>query len=130
MKWAHVLDTLEGFKDEVVWRVVGKRRAVRAEAERQERARRRRHDAILDGTLVQLEHSDVWLHVHPPDRCLGEDCTVHRRSEHHMRGWPQHWRSDRGLMERICPDNGIGHPDPDSPPGADTVHGCDGCCHA
>lgn len=53
-------------------------------------------------------------------------CPLHRRSNHHMRAWPQNWRDDRGFMERICP-HGIGHPDPDDS-GADPVHGCDGCC--
>lgn len=40
--------------------------------------------------------------------------------------WPQHWRGDRHLMERICP-HGVGHPDPDDI-NPDGVHGCDGCC--
>jgi hypothetical protein len=53
-------------------------------------------------------------------------CPLHRRTDHHMRAWPQHWRDDRGIMERTCP-HGIGHPDPDDPT-TDTVHGCDGCC--
>jgi len=50
-----------------------------------------------------------------------------------MRSFPQHWRSDRAIMERICP-HGIGHPDPDEyklngkSGWAEAVHGCDGCC--
>jgi hypothetical protein len=55
-----------------------------------------------------------------------------------MSGFPQHFRLDRGLMERTCP-HGIGHPDPDdltfsqlmlseSEAEARGVHGCDGCC--
>lgn len=46
---------------------------------------------------------------------------------------PQHFRSDNGLMERIC-EHGIGHPDFDSLPyfeerGIDmSVHGCCGVC--
>jgi hypothetical protein len=43
-----------------------------------------------------------------------------------MRRWPQNWRGDRYLIERICP-HGVGHPDPDDL-NPDTVHGCDGCC--
>jgi hypothetical protein len=43
-----------------------------------------------------------------------------------MKEWPQNWREDRGIMERICP-HGIGHPDPDDPT-TDKIHGCDGCC--
>lgn len=74
-----------------------------------------------------LENSDETLHgVHPADTCAGDHCTIHNRSDHHMRGWPQHWRDDRALMERICP-HGIGHPDPDEI-NPNTIHGCDGCC--
>jgi hypothetical protein len=43
---------------------------------------------------------------------------------------PQLWRSDRGLMERLC-EHGVGHPDPDEINlglGGRAVHGCDGCC--
>jgi hypothetical protein len=43
-----------------------------------------------------------------------------------MRSWPQHWRGDRGIIERVC-DHGIGHPDPDDR-NRDKIHGCDGCC--
>jgi len=83
-------------------------------------------------STAQLEHSPTVLtHVHTPDRCAREACTVHARSQHGMRDWPQHWRDDdRTLMERICP-HGVGHPDPDSPYPPDShfwAHGCDGCC--
>lgn len=78
-----------------------------------------------------LEHTDVTLFTHAPEQCLGEYCTIHNRSDHSMRSFPQNWRGDRGIMERICP-HGIGHPDPDeykltlSP--HEGIHGCDGCC--
>lgn len=81
-----------------------------------------------------LENSDVVLLAHNPSDCLGPTCSLHNRSDHHMRGWQQHWRPDRGIMERICPDNGTGHPDPDDykcnydGTGAEWIHGCDGCC--
>lgn len=80
----------------------------------------------------RLEHSDVMLtNVHSKDACFGEACTIHNRSDHAMRAYPQHWRDDRKIMERICP-HGVGHPDPDDykiglDP-AEAVHGCDGCC--
>lgn len=65
-------------------------------------------------------------------------CAVHKPSQHCMSTFPQHWRTDRQLMERICP-HGVGHPDPDhmafyaqhhSPAqvAAESTHGCDGCC--
>lgn len=67
------------------------------------------------------------FNVHAPSKCAGEFCTIHNPSDHHMRDWAQNWRGDRGLMERLCPDHGIGHPDPDDP-NPDRMHGCDGCC--
>jgi hypothetical protein len=53
-------------------------------------------------------------------------CAIHWPSQHHMRTWPQHWRGDRGIIERVC-DHGVGHPDPDDRD-RNKVHGCDGCC--
>jgi hypothetical protein len=72
---------------------------------------------------------------HRPEVCEGEICCVHNPSAHHMRDWPQHWRDDTHVMERLCP-HGVGHPDPDGlafllkTPGFETegIHGCDGCC--
>ena len=74
----------------------------------------------------------VLTNTHPADKCAGQACVIHNPSDHHMRGWAMHWRSDRQMMERICP-HGVGHPDPDDAAyqasiGRDTVHGCDGCC--
>lgn len=72
------------------------------------------------------------LSVHSSNRCKGRACCIHNPSDHHMKEWPQEWRGDRGLMERVCSHN-VGHPDPDDlqillkVDGAD-VHGCDGCC--
>lgn len=85
----------------------------------------------MEPEIIKLENSlETLRQVHSPDRCAGENCTIHNRSDHHMRSWPQHWRGDRGIMERICP-HGVGHPDPDSPwpsTSSEWVHGCDGCC--
>jgi len=83
-------------------------------------------------------HLSPPLVVHDPERCAGQTCCIHNPSEHRMIAWPQLWRADRYLMERVCP-HGIGHPDPDDLAyrrrvrGADDaywagVHGCDGCC--
>lgn len=73
-----------------------------------------------------LEHSDVVLMAHDPEKCAGEFCTLHNRSNHKLRNVPQLWRPDRGIMERVC-FHGVGHPDPDDPT-TDRVHGCCGCC--
>lgn len=70
------------------------------------------------------------LTTHEKTQCVGEYCTIHNNSSHHMVEWAQNWRPDRRIMERIC-CHGIGHPDPDDPKFQDEyerVHGCDGCC--
>lgn len=70
------------------------------------------------------------LNAHSASRCT-PPCVIHSPSAHHMADWPQRWRGDRGIMERLC-EHGIGHPDPDDyaiREGVDPgVHGCDGCC--
>lgn len=77
-----------------------------------------------------LENTNIKITCHDADKCLGEYCTIHNRSDHVMRSFPQMWRSDRGFMERICP-HGVGHPDPDEVylnNKWDWSHACDGCC--
>lgn len=71
------------------------------------------------------------VNVHLKKNCSGGHCVIHSPSSHSMIDFPTHWRSDRGLMERICA-HGIGHPDPDAMailPDWEGVHGCDGCCY-
>ena len=86
-------------------------------------------EAPLDVFL--LENSYEFLsYVHDVSVCKGKPCTIHNRSNHNMRAWAQSWRSDRGIMERICPAHGVGHPDPDSPWSKGDprwVHGCCAC---
>ena len=77
--------------------------------------------------VITLEHTTETLtNTHAIEDCKGIYCTIHYRSNQSMRAFPQHWRGDRGFMERICP-HGTGHPDPDEIV-EDKVHGCDGCC--
>ncbi len=76
------------------------------------------------------------VHDENPD-CTKYGCCIHAPSNHVMKAFRMLWRTDRGLMERICP-HGIGHPDPDhiafmkrtreNYSDYETVHGCDGCC--
>lgn len=75
-----------------------------------------------------LEHTDITIICHDEGSCLGDVCTLHKRSDHIMRSFPQHWRSDRGIMERTCP-HGTGHPDPDSPWASNSYEWVHGCCH-
>lgn len=84
-------------------------------------------------------HDGTTLETHGPRFCMEDDnCCIHNPSVHALDHAPLNWRSDRGLMERMC-SHGIGHPDPDalafrargkseSWARADSVHGCDGCC--
>ena len=81
---------------------------------------------------ARLEHTQIELQAHEPDECMSPDaCTIHNRTDHHMRHFKQFYRFERGIMERIC-SHGVGHPDPDDIKiinGADDgTHGCDGCC--
>ena len=85
-------------------------------------------------TRWQDDYGQVLFPVHSADQCLNDNgCTIHGPSDHSMVDFPQLWRGDRGIMERVCPHE-IGHPDPDDPKllgehgWAEGVHGCDGCC--
>ena len=84
-----------------------------------------------DYEYSQLENSSIRLSTHSSNFCMIEVCTIHKRTDHSMRSFPQFWRSDRKIMERIC-THGVGHPDPDEYKiieGIDDgTHGCDGCC--
>lgn len=91
----------------------------------------RREHMLIGGQVI--------VHSHDPKLCRGEDCCLHNVSDHHMKHWPQNWRGDRGIMERMCM-HGVGHPDPDDMShllrtygrrrsDAEFVHGCDGCCN-
>lgn len=76
------------------------------------------------------------LSSHYPSECIGDHpCALHdTASNHPLSEAPLFWRSDKGLLERICA-HGVGHPDYDSTKylesiGKDPkdVHACDGCC--
>lgn len=86
--------------------------------------------------VVILEGGQKLRNVHSEDKCAGRSCPIHNMSDHHMRKFPQNFRWDNGLMERIC-EHGVGHPDPDGLPFFEErgikgmgVHGCcwERCC--
>lgn len=85
--------------------------------------------------LHRLEHTEVALMGHGPDRCGGRPCSLHNRTDHALRHFPQRWNNDERVMERVCV-HGIGHPDPDHVfyvkhvrrVRYDDDHDCDGCC--
>ena len=94
-----------------------------------------RNPALNIGPLSTLVGGQQ-IYAHHMSRCAGLPCSVHNPSNHHMAAWPQNWREDVQLMERICP-HGTGHPDPDhvafikSVTGKFTYrHCCDHCCIA
>lgn len=88
-------------------------------------------------STVLLAGGETLVNVHSMSVCQGRvprPCPIHFVTDHSMRHFPQHFRTDNGLMERTCP-HGIGHPDPDALPffkergiQGMSVHGCDGCC--
>lgn len=86
---------------------------------------------MADFEYQELENSSIRLNAHKSENCLYDVCTMHKRTDHSMRRYPQFWRSDRKIMERVC-SHGIGHPDPDDHKiitgSDDGEHGCDGCC--
>jgi hypothetical protein len=99
-------------------------------------------EVLVRGTVAErVPMSDGRnLLVHNVSLCENDEtCCIHKPSDHPMVNFPQLWREDVGLMERICP-HGIGHPDPDDltfkkrqygsryESMSFQYHGCDGCC--
>lgn len=103
---------------------------------RREKVRAANKPEYVTGTGQKL-----WR-VHLKQDCQHRICDIHNPPKGLPESdWPTHWRSDRGLMERICP-HGIGHPtkahmeflrEMDEVRGTENskwegIHGCDGCC--
>lgn len=66
------------------------------------------------------------LNTHSKGTCIGEYCTIHNFSDHHMVKWKQLWDENNARMMRICKHN-IAHVDPDEIT-RNLKHHCDGCC--
>lgn len=87
------------------------------------------------GYWVMMRDCTSYLRVHDPADCEGRGCGIHNRpSDHPLKDAPMYWRTDRGILERICV-HGVGHPDHDSAEyltsigkSYENIHGCDGCC--
>lgn len=89
--------------------------------------------------IVRGDPVTYYMPNHWPDKCQGSYCTVHNPSPHSMVEWQLHWRGDRypPIYERICPEHGVGHPDPDciqylirelgQAGYTASIHGCCGC---
>lgn len=93
-----------------------------------------------DGWFVNVndetgERVGTLTNTHDPRACASKGCAVHNRpSAHALDSAPLNWRTDRGILERIC-KHGVGHPDYDASlylqsigMDSENVHGCDGCC--
>lgn len=63
---------------------------------------------------VQLEHTDIILAAHHSNTCAGQQCALHKRTDHEMRGWRQGLEmvGSTFVMTRTCP-HGFIHTDPD-----------------
>ena len=91
--------------------------------------RKRAKQSVLVPVWKPFKSGKAYV-THSPEVCAPRSCCVHNVSDHHMKDWPQHYRTDTGVTERIC-KHGVGHPDPDQPWPKDDhrwLHGCDGCC--
>lgn len=73
-----------------------------------------------------VNEDQTLINVHRREDCI-PPCVIHHPTDHHMKDWKLRWRWDREIFERICPEHGVGHPDPDSH-NRDRTHGCCGCC--
>ena len=81
----------------------------------------------LDPSEGGWEHTRVTATYHYRANCQGSECAVHKRTNHHMRGWPQSYSINPKMrIVRTC-EHDIEHPDPDESR-AGVEHECDGCC--
>jgi hypothetical protein len=96
------------------------------------------------GYLTQNKKTGYWTelgggyqltNVHDPALCADSGCGIHNHpSDHPLKDAPLLWRTDRGILERVC-EHGVGHSDADSAEylrsiglGYENTHGCDLCC--
>lgn len=87
------------------------------------------------GWYIEFANGKHLLNVHNPALCEGRGCAIHNHpSDHPLKDAALYWRTDRGILERIC-EHGVGHPDYDSArylasvgKNYENIHGCDGCC--
>lgn len=63
---------------------------------------------------AHLEHTTIILAAHHSTTCAGQQCPLHKRTDHEMRGWEQgvEMVGSTFIMTRKCP-HGFIHTDPD-----------------
>lgn len=82
---------------------------------------------------IELEHSRVVIYAHKKDRCIGNVCPLHQRTDHPLRWCPQYWDSINKRLTRLCLHN-THHLDPDDLFTIETLEipcpcGCQCCAH-
>lgn len=94
------------------------------------------------GVIIKYDESGLATNLHDThnsELCEGRLCDIHGRlGEEPWASWPRIWREDRGMVEMIDENSGIGHPSPaqvqyynmayGSRAWAYNTHGCDGGC--
>lgn len=63
---------------------------------------------------AHLEHTTIILAAHHSTTCAGQQCPLHKRTDHEMRGWEQgvEMVGATFIITRTCP-HGFIHTDPD-----------------
>lgn len=63
---------------------------------------------------AHLENTDIILAAHHSSTCAGQQCPLHKRTDHEMRGWKQGVElvGSVFVITRTCP-HGFIHTDPD-----------------
>ena len=63
---------------------------------------------------AHLEHTTIILAAHHSSTCAGQQCPLHKRTDHEMRGWKQGLEvvGSVFVITRTCPHDFI-HTDPD-----------------
>jgi hypothetical protein len=79
----------------------------------------------------QLEHTMISINSHDESQCEAVTCPMHKRTDHHMRGFKQFFLHGWDIVVRVCP-HGVKHPDPDDMYAMSSEyaenHNCDACC--
>lgn len=83
----------------------------------------------VSATTFYMTGTGQQMVTHSQANCRGVWCVIHRPMPGPWYSWPTHWRTDRGIMERIC-GHGVGHPAAEEyslRPASTLDHGCCGC---
>jgi hypothetical protein len=80
------------------------------------------------GGPVTFEKGVLLYNVHPKDTCR-PPCGFHAPSNHPLRNWPLAYDVWKERLQRVCPDHGDLHADPDTFEYKATLCKCDcNCC--